>query len=323
MLGFMEFKNSPNSEPFSTNGTKFEPDTVDARDTRGQIAVYNTAISASQFRTRVFSVLVNEETCRLMCAVRSGTFVTESFDYTQDSSLATFFWRLSHSTMDTQGIDTTFSRITKDTTQIADARRALKLSNHETIYKVSVVDEESGNTSFYIVSDPFTKSHCSPTGRCSRCFRAYDLQRMKVVLLKDNWRVEGYQPEGKTYRLLNSKNVRNIPQLVTAGPVPGGCEAICGNEPFSELYTRRIHIHYRLVLDTVGHSLTHFSSTWELVTAIYDAMIGEPFYKLSRCKSDPFSFCSPQRRLHTSLGSSQGYFGWKYYYYRRRSRDAN
>ncbi|KAE9384669.1 hypothetical protein BT96DRAFT_637531, partial [Gymnopus androsaceus JB14] len=68
MLGFMEFKNSAIDEPFSTDGTIFERDTAAARDTRGQIAVYNTSIFASQFRTRVFSAFINQSKCRLMCA---------------------------------------------------------------------------------------------------------------------------------------------------------------------------------------------------------------------------------------------------------------
>jgi hypothetical protein len=274
MLGFMEFKNSQADEPFSINGTMFERDTAAARDTRGQIAVYNTSISASQFRTRVLSVFINQSTCRLMCATRSGTFVTESFDYTKDPSLAVFFWRLSHSSAETRGIDTTFERVAEVSAEIVQARQMLRLGRNETLYRVSVVDEETSQTTFYAVSDPFTTSHCTPTGHGSRCFRVYDLQRKRVVLLKDNWRVDGYDPEGKTYRALNLNKVRNIPGLITAGNVSEYPGWICGNEPFLQQEKRRVHLHYRLVLDTVGHSLTHFTSTWQLVSVIYDALIG-------------------------------------------------
>ncbi|KAF9076312.1 hypothetical protein BDP27DRAFT_898278 [Rhodocollybia butyracea] len=274
MLGFMEFKNNPDDEPFSADGTTdFERDVAKARDTRGQIAVYNTSISASQFRTRVFSVFINKSTCRLMCAARCGTFVTESFHYTKDPSLATFFWRLSHSSPETRGIDTTCTRVTGTSVEIAEARQALDLSVTAPLYKVSVVDEVSAEPSYYLVSDPFTTSHHSHTGRCSRCFRAYDLKRKRVVLLKDNWRVLGYDAEGKTYRDLNLKKIQNIPQLVTAGDVLQSPGWKCGDEPFLEDQQRRVHYHYRLVLDTVGHSLDHFKSTWGLVNAILDAMI--------------------------------------------------
>ncbi|KIK51533.1 hypothetical protein GYMLUDRAFT_181302 [Collybiopsis luxurians FD-317 M1] len=209
-----------------------------------------------------------------MCATRSGTSVTESFDYTQDPSLATFFWRLSHSSAETRGIDTTFHRATEGNVEESlEARRALQLLDTAPLYKVSVVDEVSDETSFYLVSDPFTTSHRSPTGRCTRCFRAYDVQWKKIVLLKDSWRVDGYEAEGETYRALNSKGVRNIPQLVAAGNVSGCPGWTCGDEPFLEPQKRRVHHHYRLVLDTIGHSLTHFDSTWQLVNAILDAMI--------------------------------------------------
>ncbi|KAF5386277.1 hypothetical protein D9757_008595 [Collybiopsis confluens] len=288
MLGFLEFKNDPLDEPFSDNHPKFEPDSVKPRDTRGQIAVYNTSIAASQFRTRVFSAFINRSSCRLMCATRSGTSVTRSFDYTNDPSLATFFWRLSHSSPETRGIDTTFCRITEEDADVKAARVALHLEDKAVVYRVSVVDEVSNKTSFFLVSEPFTTSHFSPTGRCSRCFLAYDVPRDKVVLLKDHWRVEGYDPEGCTYRALNSIPVPNIPNLLTAGNVSGCPGSTCGDEVFLEHHRHRIHHHYRLVLDTVGRSLTHFNSTWQLVCAIRDALIAHQvaFEKGSRLHRD-------------------------------------
>ncbi|KAF5389910.1 hypothetical protein D9757_003597 [Collybiopsis confluens] len=217
MLGFLEFKNNLADELFADGGPKFEPDVAKPRDTRGQIAVYNTSIAASQFRTRVFSVFINRSSCRIMCATRSGTSVTRSFDYTADPSLATFFWRLSHSSPETRGIDSTFIRMTQESAESKAAYSALHLKDTAAVYKVFVVDEVSGKTSFFLVSEPFTASHFSPTGRCSRCFLAYDAQREKVVLLKDHWRVDGYDPEGRTYRALNSIPVPHIPNLVTLG----------------------------------------------------------------------------------------------------------
>ncbi|KAF5371049.1 hypothetical protein D9757_010299 [Collybiopsis confluens] len=286
MLGFMEFKNHLQEEPFSDTGM-FERDAVRARDTRGQIAVYNTTIAASQFRTRVFSVFINMSTCRLMCATRSGTSLTKSFDYTKEPWLAIFFWRLSLSGTEARGIDSTFQRVKEETTVSGEARQALGLSSTAPLYKVSVVDDQSKETSFYLVSDPFTDSHRYPTGRSSRCFYAYNLQSKikvttasrKVLLLKDNWRVDGYTAEGEIYRELNQQDVPHIPKLVTAG---GVSHCTCGNEPFLERKTRRIHHHYRLVLDTVGRPLTHFDSTWQLVNVILDAM--DAHYKaVDRC----------------------------------------
>ncbi|KAF5389203.1 hypothetical protein D9757_003381 [Collybiopsis confluens] len=286
MLGFLEFKNDIDDEPFATDiSAAFERDTVRARDTRGQITVYNTTVFASQFRTRIFSAFVNKSSCRLMCATRSGTVVTESFDYTEDPSLATFFWRLSHSSAETRGIDTTIVQILGEEVK---AREYLQLSANEPLFRISVVDEASKAKSSYIVSKPFTSSHNSPTGRCTRCFRAFDIQRRKVVLLKDNWRVDGYEAEGLTYRVLNSKGIKNVPILVTAGNVSDVSSNTCGDEPFLVRYEHRVHHHYRLVLDTIGHSLTHFDSTWQLVRVIADALAAhrQAFFEASRLHRD-------------------------------------
>ncbi|KAF5392684.1 hypothetical protein D9757_000919 [Collybiopsis confluens] len=272
MLGFMELKNDTADEPFADDGP-FERDTLRPRHTRGQIAVYSTSIAASQYRTRIFSVFINRSLCRIMCATRSGTTVTRSFNYTKSTHLATFFWHLSHSSAEARGIDTTFSRMFKDDAELEAARSALGLKATVVVHRVSVVDEVTKATSFFIVSEPFTRAHTSPTGRCSRCFVAYDVARKKVVVLKDHWRVSGYDAEGITYRALNAQLVPNIPTLVTAGDVNEGVPGWqCGDEVFLKLYRPRVYHHYRLVLDTVGRSLTEFESTWQLVTAIMDAM---------------------------------------------------
>ncbi|KIK67599.1 hypothetical protein GYMLUDRAFT_237828 [Collybiopsis luxurians FD-317 M1] len=179
--------------------------------------------------------------------------------WAQDSSLATFSGVCLIPAL-RRGIDTTFHRLTEEKSGITNARQTLQLVN-DTLYKASVVNEEFSQPSFHIVSDPLTSSH-----------------RNKVVLLKDNWRIDGFDQEGKTYQVLNSKNVRNIPKLITAGNVSESPAWTCGNEPFSQRQKRRVHFHYRLVLETVGYSLiTHFTSIWQLINAIYDATICEPF----------------------------------------------
>jgi len=93
--------------------------------------------------------------------------------------------------------------------------------------------------------------------------------------LKDTWRVEGYLPEGDVYRRLHEAGVSNTAGLIAAGDVDGPTHK-CGD---TESIKARItggsiwhHVHYRLVLDTVGFPLTNFSSTWELVNAVTCAL---------------------------------------------------
>jgi len=35
------------------------------------------------------------------------------------------------------------------------------------------------------------------------------------------------------------------------------------------------YCHYRLVLDTIGQQLETFNHSWELVNAVYDALLGK------------------------------------------------
>uniref|UniRef100_A0A0W0G398 Fungal-type protein kinase domain-containing protein n=1 Tax=Moniliophthora roreri TaxID=221103 RepID=A0A0W0G398_MONRR len=143
------------------------------------------------------------------------------------------------------------------------------------LHTVSVTDDVTGVITFYIVAEPFT-THCRfPIGRGTRCFWAYDCQRHKIVLLKDTWRVEGYEKEGDIYRLLHEKGVHNIARFLTAGDVPDDFQR-CGRTFEHSALDKikcRIHYHYRLVLDTLGKPLAQFACTWEITNAVYCGVI--------------------------------------------------
>jgi len=281
MTGFGELKNEARDEPFTLGQplysfdteVPFESDTMCGRDTRGQITLYANAIQATQFRTHSFSFFINRTNCRLIHWSRSCAIVTEEFDYTKSPWLAEFFWRLSHASKAARGFDTTFTSTTNKTEE-KKARAALHLKNTDALYKVVVNDDVTGKDTFYIVSKPFTNNHIFPVGRGTRCFKAYDCQTRAVVLLKDTWRVDKYEKEGSVYRELHKAGVRNIATFIAAGDVGH----VCGEtEIFSdvpEVKRPRVHFHYRLVIGTIGTSLTQFSSTWQLVSATTSALIG-------------------------------------------------
>jgi hypothetical protein len=271
MLGSGELKNDSIHEPFALNqprysiGAKhpFERDTVSARDSRGQITLYANAIQATQFRTHSFSFFINKTDCRLIHWSRSCAIVTDEFNYTKTDWLPKFFWRLSHAPKHLRGIDTTFTPVLDDTeAQKTHNALGLKPKDATPLYKVAVKDEISHRTTDYIVSQPFTNNHIFPVGRGTRCFKAFDCQTGKIVLLKDTWRVDKYEAEGEIYRALHRAKVRNIAEFITAGDVGH----VCGQtEKFSTAVQDRrprVHYHYRLVLGTVGTPLEHFSSTW-------------------------------------------------------------
>jgi hypothetical protein len=277
METFIELKNREVDEPYcDDDNALFERDTMDARDTRGQLTTYLNAIQSTQHRTHTFGVFINGHLCRLLRHTRSCTSVTEAFDYTTTTHLQSFFWRFTRADAATRGHDETFEAVEASSSEAKKACAALHLSTSAPLFKASVTDSATHKTTFYIVSQPLSNTDVFPVGRGTRCYQAYDCQTHKVVLLKDTWRVENYLPEGDVYRKLHEAGISYIAGLVTAGDVRGSTHR-CGDidriQPRKVGSSIRRHVHYRLVLDTIGDSLTHFSSTWELVNAVKCALI--------------------------------------------------
>jgi hypothetical protein len=85
---FAEFKFNFTADPFIdpedplVPDNDFERDSDAARLLRGQIASYVAALSGSQFRVHVFSILICGKFARLMYWDRNGAIVTRAFDYT-------------------------------------------------------------------------------------------------------------------------------------------------------------------------------------------------------------------------------------------------
>ena len=242
-----------------------------SRDTRGQLTVYNNAIQASQPRTRVFSFFIRRQFCRLLCHSRTGTQVTPLFDYTKIDHLHTFLWRLTHANAADRGHDDSLKQISRrDQSDLPkQARSALGITPSDPLYQLSVA-AQSGDMQLFI-SVPFSTTHIYPVGRGTRCFKAYVPNRQSLVLLKDTWRVEQYGEEHGIYCVLKEKGVRNIPNVLAAGDVPGRFQET-PNDGAAE-NDRRL-IHYRLVLDVVGKPLNTFESTHQLVSVLRDAFQG-------------------------------------------------
>ncbi|EEB94797.1 hypothetical protein MPER_06333, partial [Moniliophthora perniciosa FA553] len=164
---------------------------------------------------------------------------------------------------------------------IMAARTALRCSPNATLYRFEVVDEVSGETTYYLGAAPHVKHNKSLTGRSTRGIVVYDIKNQKVAYLKDSWRVcgTGYEidKEGDTYRKLQAEGVRHVPTLVASGDVgeeKWHCTqthiyAMRGDRPLGRM---RGHRHYRQVLKEVGRDLTSFNTVGEVVGAIADAV---------------------------------------------------
>lgn len=263
---FGEAKILETSEPFrlplEASSELLERKTEAAHQTRGQLTVYHNAIQAAQQRTRVYSFYYRKNFARLLCHSRSGTEVTPLIDMTKSNEVHEFFWRYTRALSAERGLDTTFERAPDDDPHVSSARTHLFLKVDDPVFKVSV-----GSHVFYI-SSPFTTTHGYPVGRGTRCYEAYNPVNGKRVLLKDTWRYAEYPPEHEIYEKLRDSGVSNVLRVVAWGDVEGPLQT-CGRDGgLREL------IHYRIVLDKVGQSLTEFDSTHQFITVIRDALRG-------------------------------------------------
>lgn len=248
-------------------------------DTLGQITSYAVAQLGSQFRTHLYSVFVVEGTARILRWDRSGTIVTEAIPYNESPLLAEFFRRYSKAPPEMRGKDQSVSAVTP--IEADAARRALELDNIIPLVKLAIPATD-GSSHYFITSTPYATLY-TPPGRATRGFRAYDSSQKTTVFLKDSWRIDlpDIPAEGVTYGILEHKGVRNIPRCLVSGDISSAeYHATKTRHYFKELWACHAHAqflphrHYRLVLDVVGHSLTEFKSSYEMVAAVRDAIVG-------------------------------------------------
>ncbi|KAI0357832.1 hypothetical protein OH77DRAFT_1305388 [Trametes cingulata] len=145
-------------------------------------------------------------------------------------------------------------------------------------------------------------------GCATRAHWAVHASTRRLVFLKDTWR-RPREREGAVIAELQAAGVRNVPTLVAHGDVqyrfPRPDEALSRHivqytatdgyvtKPWAcsvagERNTVVAHIHYRLVLGTVGYGLKRFRGTDELLHATYDGFqaMRDAYSKASRLHRD-------------------------------------
>ncbi|OSD02505.1 hypothetical protein PYCCODRAFT_408431 [Trametes coccinea BRFM310] len=141
----------------------------------------------------------------------------------------------------------------------------------------------------YLISRPVT-SPLSVVGRGTRGYWAVQADTGRVVFLKDTWRAPVEQ-EGCVIARLNTLGVRNVPVVLAHGDVYFEAPAVDKALSLKDVQISRTdcydpkpwacpvngkrisvstHIHYRLVLGTVGYELQRFRGTDELLRATFD-----------------------------------------------------
>jgi hypothetical protein len=100
------------------------------------------------------------------------------------------------------------------------------------------------------------------------------------VYLKDTWCVDlpGIERESEMYQVLQEAQVRNIPPCSTAGDILDHCMLthLYNDKAWACKAKKELvpHHHYQLVLDIIGEELTSFSSSWEMLGCIINALEG-------------------------------------------------
>ncbi|KAK0186680.1 hypothetical protein F5146DRAFT_935727, partial [Armillaria mellea] len=130
--------------------------------------------------------------------------------------------------------------------------------------------------------------YAHPICRATRSFIAYHVAERRVVFMKDTWRIVAAHlvAEGRIYERLHEAEIPHIAEFVMAGDIPGW-----NHKTFSSPHDgspQKQHQHYRLVLGTIGRSLTSFRSSWKMMNAVKDAMIAhqQVFEKLQIMHQD-------------------------------------
>ncbi|KAI0741122.1 hypothetical protein C8Q76DRAFT_823107 [Earliella scabrosa] len=250
----------------------------------GQIQSYSTLVFDKQHRTHHFTVLFFGDMARIIRWDRSGTVVTEKFNYKTDSAiLGRFLWRFSRMTPQQCGHDLTVVPVLVDSPEYKlmvrrrDTPRTLKGTSlvvgedARRMFKDSLRDPawwrmNIGDRGFLVGAPHFIASGLA--GRGTRGYVAIDLEDQDgpFVYLKDCWRVahERIEREGDILAYLNDPTtgeVTNIPMLVCHGDVED--QETQTQTVWRERYPDtecpfKTHRHYRMVVKEVGLPMSNF-----------------------------------------------------------------
>ncbi|KAI9449045.1 hypothetical protein F5148DRAFT_1291850 [Russula earlei] len=250
-------------------------------------------LSARIFRVFSYSIILfGKAEGRLLRWDRSGAIYTEIFDWAKDpNTLSEFIWRLNSLTFAQCGYDTTVTSVSKNDKGVGDAQSMLAVYMDvekievEDLCQILVNDDHAtdGQPKPYIIWKPIWETK-TLFGWSTFGFVCHDVERNKLVYLKDYWRTDfpGIEKEGDIYRDLLEAKVRFIPELGPAGDVLSTPEHSLNvqctrtQDYVKDGERKRIwcpgtprikqYVHYRLVLNMLGQPLNDIESFyWVLI----------------------------------------------------------
>ena len=130
----------------------------------------------------------------------------------------------------------------------------------------------------YLIGKPLSASR-SPVGRGSKAFVAYDVDRKRLVFMKEYWRPDDdtVHSELETYGKLNKARVRHVATAVAGGDVED--RHVTRSQELMSLQSHRTagaarRVHHRFVVLEIGRPLETYKDSAHLFRAVYDAFIG-------------------------------------------------
>ena len=179
-----------------------------------------------------------------------------------------------------RGIDQSVSDPTPEEKNVA--RWALVLGNDILLIKHEIPSTSRCAPQYFIITTAWAAIYLPP-GQATCGFWAYDISQVAICFLKDSWRVNlpDIQAEGLTYEALKNAKVCNVLKSVAYVDISTtkyhATKTLtyaketwaCSN--FDHLIP---HQHYHLTLNIVGCSLLAFNSSYEMVAAVHDAIVG-------------------------------------------------
>lgn len=298
--------------PSQSTQLEWEAQAAEREKVRGQAASYIAEQYQHQNRCFVFSAVVSGGTVRFYRWDRAGAIVTERVDYQSDpATFCEFLWRFAHMSDVQRGWDPTVRPANADEIRIAQKELSAWGDLKDRKYPVLVfwvpTDEVSILRKYdgpvyrasagrakkegppadgkpyrkFIAWRPIAISK-SPTGRSTYGYPVWEAGGCGIIMfLKGQWRTikEGMETEGAILLRLNGKDVQHVPPFVCGGHLEG-----LGQITETQNYTGTLaeatnrvlaRQHYRLIAGVVASPISCFTSSRQMMTAMYHAFIGE------------------------------------------------
>lgn len=130
----------------------------------------------------------------------------------------------------------------------------------------------------FLIGIPTAGSY-SPTGRATRGYVAYDVDKQRLVFLKDSWRPDspGVRPELDIYMKLHSSGAtRSVATAIGGGDVGAPHAQTTRNDQWLKQAGRAptTRTHYRILTSRIGRPLDTYETSTELMCVVADALRG-------------------------------------------------